>query len=310
MNREKSHIDTYLFLIISMIFWGLSFIWYKQALQYFNPITVVFFRLLISIPLLLILAIQLKRLKKIQKKDFPIFLLLAFLEPFIYSIGESYGIQHVTSTVASILIATIPIFTFIVANLFLNEKLTPRNYLGMLISFLGVLGVVFAEYDGIEATGKGIALIFISVAAAVVYGLVIKKVSSKYNPLSVVTYQNLLAAIYFIPVFFMVDYNTFDLSRFTFKMFIPVIYLAVFASTFAYIGLVQGIQKLGVARATVFANFIPVFTAIFAFIILKESLSPLKIIGIIVAVTGLLLTQQSRTEKLENQEEIIVDELY
>lgn len=293
-----------------MIFWGLSFIWYKQALQNFNPITVVFFRLLISVPLLLFSALQLKRLKKIRKEDFPTFLLLAFLEPFIYSIGESYGIQYVTSTVASILIATIPLFTFIVANLFLNEKLTRRNFIGMIISFLGVLGVVFSEYDGLEATGKGIALIFISVTSAVIYGLVIKRVSSKYNPLSVVTYQNLIAAIYFIPVFFIVDYKTFDLTQFSFKMYIPLIYLAVFASTFAYIGLVQGIRKLGVARATVFANFIPVFTAIFAFIILKESLTPLKIAGILVAVAGLLLTQQSRKEKLDKQEEIIVDELY
>lgn len=293
-----------------MIFWGLSFIWYKQALANFRPITVVLFRLLFSLPVLVVAALQLKRLKKIRKEDVLVFMLLGFLEPFIYSIGESYGMLYVTSTVASIIIATIPIFTFIVANLFLNEKLITRNYIGMIISFVGVLGVVFSEYDGIAATGKGIALIFISVTAAVLYGLVIKRVSSKYNPLSVVTYQNLVAAIFFIPVFFIVDFKSFVVSHFTFKMFLPLIYLAVFASTIAYIGLVQGIRTLGVAKATVFANFIPVFTAFFAFIILREDLSLLKIGGIIIAVVGLVLTQKSKKDSAKKQEEIVVNELY
>jgi drug/metabolite transporter (DMT)-like permease len=309
MSKEKNTL-IYVFLVVSMVFWGLSFIWYKQALEHFRPITVAFLRLLISVPLLISASLQLKRLKKIKKEDVFVFFVLGFFEPFLYSIGESYGMLYVSSTVASILIATIPIFTFIVANIFLNEKLTIKNYIGMMISFLGVVCVVFSEYDGIYATGKGIALLIIPVSAAVIYGFVIKKVSAKYSPLSVVTYQNLVACIFFIPVFFIVDFKSFDISQLTFRMFVPVALLAVFASTIAYIGLVQGIRALGVAKATVFANFIPVFTAIFAFFILKEDLNLLKVVGIIIAVGGLILTQKSKKDSATDQENIVVNELY
>lgn len=309
MSRENSNINIYTILILAMICWGLSFIWYKQAIELFKPITIASHRLLLSTPLLVIVSLLLKRLKKIQKKDIPIFLLIGFLEPFLYSIGESFSMQYLSSTVASIIIATIPIFTFVTASIFLKEKLTGKNYIGMFISVVGVLCVVFAEFDGLEATGKGIALLFISVGAAIVYGMVIKRIASKYNPLSVVTYQNLVATIFFIPIFFIVDFRDINYSTLEFKMFLPIIYLAVFASTLGYVGFIQGIRKLGVAKATVFANFIPVVTAIAAFFILDEKLLELKIIGIVIATGGLILSQHSKKGK-GKAEEIIVDELY
>lgn len=312
MNQKKSTgvAYTYFMLMAAMLCWGLSFVWYKQALEVFPPVTLVLARLLLSLPLLFISALLLKRLKKIQRADFPLFLLLAFLEPFLYFIGESLGMQYVSSTVAAIVISTIPLFMAIVMLVNKKETLYLLNYLGILISFIGVVFVVISDRENMVATHKGILLMMISVFAAVGYGFAIKKAAEKYNSLTIVTTQNFLGAIYFIPVFLIFEQQKVSTISWDIHKFMPLFYLVIFASTFAYLGYIQGVRKLGVSKATVFANFIPVFTAIFALIILGDSINLLKIVGIILAVSGLILSQAGKMHQELKPEDEIVNELY
>jgi drug/metabolite transporter (DMT)-like permease len=306
----KKPVFTYLFLIFSMICWGMSFVWYKQALDSFKPISLVFARLVISFPLLVIAGLILKRLKPINRKHIPLFLLLAFFEPFLYFTGESMGIQYVSSTMAAILIATVPVFTSITAFLFFKEKLKGKNYLGMFISFLGVLTVIFSDSSEISATWKGILLILLSVFSALIYGFLVKKISGFYNPLTIVTTQNIIASFYFLPFFIIFDYKKILATDWNFEMIIPVLYLAIFASTFAYLGFIQGLRDLGVSKATVFTNFIPVVTAIAALLLLNEKLTWLKTSGIVLVVGGLVLSQKKKRTRSLKKEIISVDELY
>lgn len=306
---KKPPIFVYLALLFSMICWGLSFVWYKQAQEFFAPITLVLFRLLISVPLLVTASIVLRRFKKISRKDFPYFLTLAFFEPFAYFMSETFGIQYVSPTVAAILISTVPIFTSIVAYLFYNEKLSLMNYFGVLLSFAGAFAVILSDKNKMEASGLGIALMLTAVFSALVYGFLVKKIASKYNPLTIVTVQNSIAALYFAPIFFLFEYKELNFAQLSIGNFMPVIYLSVFASTFAYIGFIQGLRVLGLAKATVFANFIPVCTAIFAFLILGDNLGWVKLGGVGLVVLGLLFSQGNKN-KSKKTKEIIVDELY
>ncbi|MBN2487130.1 MAG: DMT family transporter [Bacteroidales bacterium] len=307
-NRE--HRSTYFFLTLAMIFWGLSFVWYKQALVHFGPISLVFFRLLISLPLIAVVSLSMGRLKKVFKADIPYFLLLAFFEPLAYFLGESFGMLYLSSTVASVIIATIPLFTSLVAFWFLKEKLFLHNYMGMLVSFAGVLFVVFSDRASLAATWKGILLISVAVVSAIGYGMVIKRIAGRYNSLTIVTIQNLIGAIYFLPLVFLFELKKLTAANWSFQMLLPVLYLSVFASTIAYVGFIQGVRKLGISKASIFANFIPVFTAIFAFIILKEKVSFYKIIGIVFVIAGLIMSQAVRKDEHKKPEEIIIDELY
>jgi drug/metabolite transporter (DMT)-like permease len=300
---------TYLFLLFAMICWGMSFVWYKQALLFFKPVSLVFVRLLVSFPLLIISGILLKRLKKIRLKDLPLFMLLAFFEPFLYFSGESLGMQIVSPTVASILIATVPLFSSIFAYFFIREKLTLKNYIGMIISFLGVLAVIFSDSSALIATWKGVLLILVSVVSAVVYSFLIRKIPDFYNPVTIVAVQNGIAALYFLPFFFLFDFKEMASFHWEFSMVIPAIYLAVFASTFAYLGFIQGLRKIGVSKANVFTNFIPVVTATAAFFILEEAMGRVKACGIILVVAGLVLSQ-SMSGKADKNRKKVVDELY
>ncbi|RUA32881.1 MAG: hypothetical protein DSY76_00105 [Bacteroidetes bacterium] len=67
-----------------MLFWGMSFVWIKIVYQYYDPLTTIFIRLVVSSALLIGLAWLLKIPILPEKKDYKAFLFLAFLEPFIY----------------------------------------------------------------------------------------------------------------------------------------------------------------------------------------------------------------------------------
>ncbi len=307
MNKSgKGSFLTYTFLVSSMIFWGISFVWYKQALEYFPPVSLVICRLIISVPLLLALSFLLKRQKKINKKDLPLFLLMAFFEPFLYFLGESRGMLYISSTVASIIVATIPIFTAISSFIFFKEKLTTNNYLGFLVSFIGVFLVIWADREKMNATYLGLLLMALAVFSAVGYGMFVNRIADKYNSLTIVSTQNILAILYFLPIYLIFEHKKMMEINWTFQKMLPMILLAVFSSTLAYLGLIQGIKKIGVSKATAFTNFVPIFTAIFAYFILDDQFSGTKLSGIILVIFGLILSQQKKKEK----ESTLVNELY
>ena len=288
--ESGSNFKVYMALIIAMIIWGLSFIWYKQAYVAFRPATVIVLRLFISSPLLLLSAFLLRRLKWPDKKDIKYFLLLAFFEPFLYFIGESYGMLYVSSTLASILIATIPLITPFAGYFFFKERLKINNYFGML-SFTGVVLVVYVEGKLGEAQGSGILLILIAVLSTVGYTSILKRISEKYNALSILWFQNLIGGIYFLPLFLFTEFKSITWDSLSFSDFMPILYLSIFASSLAFIFFIQGVRTLGMTQAVVFVNFIPIVTAVFAVYLLQERLPWLKIMGIMVTILGLFLTQ-------------------
>jgi len=288
--KQKSYL-AYASVIIAMIFWSFTFVWYKVVYQYYNPITTVLLRLIISSIFLLLLTYPLKRLQKLKIKDFKYFALVTFYQPFLYFIGESYGVQLVSSTLAAVIIATIPLFTVIISTIFYKEKITKMNIAGIIFSIIGVSLVIFNKNENIAASPIGISMLFLAVLAGIGYSIVIKKLSDKYNSVSIVTYHNILGILYFIPLFFILDFKEFSQTGFSNDAWIPLLKLAIFGSSFAFIFFTFSIKKLGITKANAFTNMIPVFTAIFAFYVLDETLNLIKITGIIIVIAGLFLSQ-------------------
>lgn len=288
---SKQNLITYTALIVSMLFWGFSFIWSKMVFEVYKPVTTVCFRLIISSIFLWIVGILLKKIEKLQKKDFSILALMTFYQPFLYFLGENYGLNEVSSTIASVLIATIPLFSPFAAYFFLKERLSPMNFTGILISIVGVVMVVLKDDLSLAASPKGLFFLGLAVASAIAYSVVIVKLTGKYNIYSLITYQNTLGVFMFLPLFFFLDWHDFLASQITTKAFTSLIFLSIFASSFAFMLFTYGIQKIGITRANSFSNIIPVFTAFFAWILLDEQLNSLNIIGIALVVGGLFLSQ-------------------
>jgi len=286
----------YLAATFSMIFFGMSFIWTKIILKSYGPLTIIVLRLLISSVLLGCYFLIFKKIH-FQKKHLKYFLALAFFEPFLYFIGENYGIMYVSPTVASMIVATIPLITPIFVLKFVNEKLNIYNFLGLVVSFLGVMTVLLTKNSTLEYSFKGIALLFFAVAATIGYSIIVKKLTGEYSSVNIVFFQNLIGLFYFLPLFFILEWKSFLSAETTFQTFTALIQLSFFASTLAFIFFTKAISEIGVSKTNVFVNLIPVTTAIFSFMIFGDLLSLQEMVGILIVISGLFLSQRKGRQK-------------
>ena len=114
-NRDNKIAFGYVAIMFAMLFWGLSFVWIKHLLNNNFPVfTIVFIRLVLASAVFITLLKLQKKLQKIAREDYKDFFLLAFFEPFLYFIGEDFGLQQVDASFAAVIIALIPIVISII----------------------------------------------------------------------------------------------------------------------------------------------------------------------------------------------------
>jgi drug/metabolite transporter (DMT)-like permease len=289
MRQKKGLV--YIAVVFAMVFWAFSFVWVKEVYLAYGPLTTVFFRLIIATILMQIYGRIIGKLMKVDKKDYRTFLLLAFFEPFLYFMGESFGLKYVSSTMGAIIIATIPLFSPLAASRYHGEKLPLRSLIGILLSFIGVGIVVFDDSLNFIASPIGIGLLFLAVFSAIAYTVVLKDLSHKYNITTVITYQNFIGIFFFLPFWLIFESKPLLSTPFNLTAFIAIVKLAVFASCIAFILYTYSVKNLGINGANIFINIIPVLTAIIAWYILDEPLAFRKIVGIVVVIAGLFLAQ-------------------
>lgn len=281
----------YIAALVPMIIWGFSFVGMKIMYEVYQPFTTVFLRLCISSLLMWLIASLMRISEKIKPKDRILFVLLTFFEPFCYFIGESYGVLYTPATLASVIIATIPVVTPLAAWLVLREKITWKAILGIVISFLGVVIMSINKDLTFSAPLKGILLLFFAVFSGVGYGIIVRKLAHSYSPITIVKIQNSFGALLFLPLVFTVESGSFLYVVPSTKIIITLVLLAVFASTITFILFTMAVRGLGISKANIFTNTIPVFTAIFAFILVGETFSVQKILGMVIVIAGLFLSQ-------------------
>lgn len=280
----------YSFAVLSMLFWSSTFVWFKVAYENFQPFTIIFLRLLLAGVLLELYARLFKKHEIIKREDFKVFLLLSFCEPFCYFLGESFGLMFISATLGSLIISTIPLFTPIFTYIFLKEKLGMWGIIGLLISFGGLLFIIFENTD-LSGSIWGVALEFFAVFSGIAYGIVVKRLTHKYKSITIVKVQSQLGALYFLPLFLIFDWSKFLAVDHSLSIYMVIIKLSLFGSVGAFILFTEVVKGMGPNIANMFTNLIPVFTAVFAFFILGELITPFKIIGIITVIIGLFISQ-------------------
>ena len=287
----SDRVSIYLQVIIANVLWGFSFVWTEIALSSFLPITITVARLTLATVLLFFVAKAMKKFHPIKRGDLKWFAGLALFEPFLYFLFETYGQTMVSPTITSVIIALIPLGLLIAGNLILKEKITFVIASGVAISLTGVVIVVLDQGGSFSARPLGVLLIFGAVITAVFYSIILKRITNRYNSIMIVFYQNLIGLLYFLPLLLIFDVPHWGEKVITLRAINSIILLSVFASVIAFIFHSNGVRSLGVTRAGIFANLIPVLTAFFSFLIIGEELTYLQVFGIFIVVLGLYLSQ-------------------
>jgi len=276
-------------MFLAVAFWGFSYVWMKIVMEFYPPVSTMLMRLAISSAI--IFVIFRKRIGKVERTDFKSFIFLSFFSPFLYFIGESFGVFHVSPVVAAVIVATIPVFTPLLGYFGFKEKLTAVNFLGFAVSFSGVVVMVLDVNMQFTASPKGVAFLFLAVFSALASMVFLKKLTAKYSSTTIIATQNLLGALFFLPLFLVMDFSDFVHIRPSAGAIASLFSLAFFASTLAFIFFTSGIRALGVARASIYSNLIPVFTAVVSLLVLNEVIDTQKLLGMGLVLTGLFMTQ-------------------
>ncbi len=283
----------YIAVIFSMFFWAFSFIWSKTALEFYGPLTILSSRLILASVILMGLSKAIGKLNKIDKGDYKYLIILSFFEPFLYFIGETFGLQRVSPTIAAVMIATIPLFLPYAAWYFFQERITKYKVIGTFLSFIGVLLVIVNNEMQLNADIWGILLLLLAVLSAIGYTAVLKNLSHKYNSFTIVSWQSLLGLIGFLPLFLLFESQEASSVGFIWDGFFPIILLSIFGSILAFVLFTHSIKVLGVTRSGVFGNSIPVLTSLFSFLLFGEVLLGINYAGIGIVVLGLFISQRT-----------------
>lgn len=306
----------YVSVVAAMLIWAGAGIAVKEALVIFTPLTLIVLRFTLAVILMLSIGLIFRQneivgLQCIEKKDIPLFLLGGLFQPFLYFIFETYTYQSFASpTIAEALLSTQPVMAPIFAFVLLRERVTRNNILGILISTAGMLMLLLMGNGDMGngqldmGNGKGVILAILTVSMSVSYSVILRRIPSRYSPLSIVFYVQSISLVLFYIVWIVMGeagtllhhptqpYTTLHNPTQLLQSCFAVGYLAVFASVAAFVLFCYTVRRIGVTRANIFNNVRPVFTAILMWLIFGEILPIWKLIGIAVIIIGLFVSEK------------------
>ena len=287
----------YVASMFAIILWGMSYIWTDQLIEQGIPIFYfVFVRIFMAGLVLFLFNTAYARIKRIQRQDFGKFFLLAFFEPFIYFICETFGLKLTGSpTLSAMVVATIPLFSIGAGILFFRERINAVNIIGILFSLVGIVLVAMAKGELGTHFIWGVVLLVIAVIAEVGHASITKSLSGNYPSQTIVMYQFLIGSIYLFPLFIWKGLDNFDVEvYFDGDVWYPIICLAILCSSLAFSLWVSTIKNLGVAKSSIFSALIPVAAALIAWVIGHEMLNDRQWVGIGISTLGVILSQYTR----------------
>jgi len=283
--------------VTSMFFWGLTYIWSKIVFETYTPLTTITIRLLLSFLVLYLFLFLTNKSEKILPKHLRLLIVSSIFNPFLYFLGEYYGLSLVSASISAVIISTIPIFTPFVARKFFNEKLGILNIIGLIVSFIGVLIIVLKKDLSLNVSGLGISLLLLALIAAVVYSVLVKQLTENYSPITIIAKQNLIGTILFVPLFFYFDFSDFIKITPDSITVMSLIMLSIFGSSICYVLYAFVLKHLDLSKANIYTNLIPIFTMIASYFFLNESFTMVKIVGIMTVILGIILSQLKFSRK-------------
>ncbi len=277
-------------MFILAILWGSAFPGIKIGLEGLSAGHLTLARFLVaSLSFIPYLLINKRRLWP-KRQDIPFFLLLGLLGISIYHTALNFGELYVTAGAASLIIATAPALTAIVAYFLIGDRLPLLGWLGIIVSFAGVILIVLGE-DANLGFNPYALLILLSALVTAFFAVLQTRLFGRYQAVEVsafATWAGTLPLLIFWPGFLT------DISSAGLKPLLAAIYIGVFPAAIAYALFAYSLSKAPVTLVTAYLYSVPVFSLIFSWLLIGEVPTRLTLVGGAIAVLGIILVNQSK----------------
>lgn len=274
---ERTQLKTYVALSATVVFWGLSFVATKVALESIPAFTLVFARFGLASIFFAVLVAR-RGLPSLTFADHGKIFLMALFEPGLYFICETLGLLYTSAPKASVIIATVPIAVAIASALLLKERTGRLGIAGIFLSLAGIALLVTADpaFDGtLNGSLKGDLLIVGAVLSAAFYIVGARDLGRRYTAGAITSLQVFYGALFYAPAFLW-EFPSVSWTSISLRSWSAVLYLTLFATVAAFLCYNYALTKIPAPRAAIFINGIPVVTAVGAWIILGEHLTLLQ----------------------------------
>lgn len=192
--------------------------------------------------------------------------------------------------------STTPIFIYILSFIFLKERLSRNQMIGTAISLLGVTFILSGgSLESLQqfTFNKGDLIVIVAVFCWSIYSLLVKQYADRLPGFSTFLVSIAIGALMLLP-FAIYEHITLDSPIiWSVKTIGAVFYVGILASIVAFLSWNYGVIQIGANRASIYLNFIPFFSAIFATVFIGEQLKLAQVIGGLAVIGGVILTNRN-----------------
>ena len=272
------------YALATIFCWSLAFVFTRMTLSYFSAASLGFLRYLVASAALIVIAIV-KKIKPPKPADWPLFFISGFFGFFLYMIVFNKGLSSVPASTASVVNATVPVVTALIAGVVYREKVRGFLWVAVVIELIGV-AVLTVMSGGLTQSG-GLVWLFLAALSLSTYNILQRKLTKKYTAMQASTYSifaGTLMLAFFSPTAFR------ELAAAPAAQYIYVALLGVFPSAIAYVSWSVAFSKA--ERTSQVSNFTVLtlfFTSLLGILILGETPNAATLVGGGITLAGVLL---------------------
>jgi len=278
--------------IVSVIFWGASFIATKQALEELEPLLIIFLRQVLAISLLASIAIHQKKNFSVNLKNHGRIFILSLIASFHLWIQVT-GLQYTSASNTGWIIGITPVFMVLLGFLFFKERISPIQIFGILVAFGGLLLLVGkGDVTSIDLiSNKGDLLVLMSSFTWSVYSLVGKRITIEYSPIMTILFLFIMMSIIVVP-FALTAENISALINLTAAGWTSILFLGLLCSGIAYVFWAESLSRMPASKVGAFLYLEPFVTVFTAWIFLNEEISLLTFVSGLIIIGGVILVNR------------------
>jgi drug/metabolite transporter (DMT)-like permease len=274
---------------VAAVLFGASVVAVRIAVRDVPPLTLAFLRfgqgaLALFVALLLFWRDRLR----VERRDLPYLALLGFLFYGVFPITFNAGLRYIEASRAALILATMPLWTVLLARRMAHERLTTRQVIGVLISVAGV-AIVMAD-RGVARTARsttGDLLLLTTAICGAIYNVAAKRVLARYDGVTVTFYAMLFGALVLAPT--LVVERGLSLGSWSRETLLLLVFLGVFGGAVAFSMWTSALRWLSPTQVAVYINLNPLAATLLAATTLGERLSAWFVVGFAAVASGVLI---------------------